>query len=244
MRSPIGGCVAKRRSIDAGLQRVGDPQMRHRRVLSLHRTPVGLELREGPRQRLGVTRRHGARGVGEVLALARHRELHEAGDERRDEHRDEPEDQDDRVAVVVVATEEGHAHEHVRDESDGNHEAEDDHRQADVVVANMAELVRHDALELGVVHDLEQAGGRRDDGVLRIAPRGEGVGGRVGDHEDPRHRRARGDREVLDRSPQPRVVGLRAQLDRARHRQRLLVGGEVLEHRVRRGDDERDDRRS
>ena len=141
---------------------------------------VGLELRERARQRVGVARRHGARGIGEVLALAGHRELHEARDERGDEHRDEPEDQDDRVAVVAAA-EEGQAHEHVGDEPDRHDEPEHDHRQPDVVVAHVTELVRHDALELGVVHDLEQAGGRRDHGVLGVAPGGERVGRRVGD---------------------------------------------------------------
>ena len=38
--------------------------------------------------------------IGEVLALARHRRLHEAGDERRDEHGDETEDEHDRVAAA------------------------------------------------------------------------------------------------------------------------------------------------
>ena len=47
------------------------------------------------------------------------------------------------------------------------------------------ELVRHDALELGVVHDLEQAGGRRDDGVLGVAAGRERVRRRVGDRRTP-----------------------------------------------------------
>ena len=40
----------------AGLQRVGDPQVGHRRVLALHRAPVDLELLEGAREGVGMPR--------------------------------------------------------------------------------------------------------------------------------------------------------------------------------------------
>ncbi len=84
--------------------------------------------------------------------------LHERGDERRDHAATRPTTirQDLPAAVVVVAAaaaaEEGHPQEDVGDEADRDDEPEDDHRDADVVVADVAELVRHDALELGVVH--------------------------------------------------------------------------------------------
>ena len=219
--------------------------MRHRRVLSLHRPAVGGELLEGAREGIGVAGGERPGRIGEVLALARDRRLHDRRDERGDDQRDEAEDEHDRVAaavvvVVAVAAEEGEPQEHVGEEPHGDDKPEDDHRQTDVVVLHVSELVGHDALEFRVVHDLEEAGGRRDDRVLRVAPGREGVRCRILDDVDLRHRGAGRDGEVLDDAVEPRVVAL-LDLVRAAHRERLAARRKVLDERIDRRDDDRDD---
>src|SRR5690606_9178201 len=98
--------------------------------------------------------------------------------------------------------------------------------------------VRHDTLELGIRHHLEQARCRRDDSVLRVAAGREGVGRGVVDDVDLRHRETLRDREVLDDAVQAGVVTL---LDRARAAQcdRLAPRSEVLNHHIDEGTDDR-----
>ncbi len=166
-----------------------------------------------------------------------------AATERRDDERREPEDEHDQVAAAaspVAAAEERDAQEQVGDEADRDDEAEHDHRDPDVVVLDVPHLVRHDALELVVGEDLEDAGGRRDARVLRVTPGRERVRRRVVDDVHLGHRQALGDREVLDDAVQPRVVRL-LDLVRTAHRQREGARGEVLEQRVPDRDHQRDD---
>ena len=54
-------------------------------------------------------------------------------------------------------------------------------------------------------------------GVLRVTAGGEGVRGRVVHDVDGGHRRARRDREVLDDTAEPRIVGLLDLHGAARH---------------------------
>ena len=68
----------------------------------------------------------------------------------------------------------------------------------DVVVADVRHLVGDDALQFLAVHQLEQAPGHGDRGVLRVAAGGEGVG-RVGvDDVDLGLGYARRDGDFLD----------------------------------------------
>src|SRR3712207_3936634 len=88
--------------------------------------------------------------------------------------------------------------EKVGDEDRGAHQDADEHGVADVEVADVGHLVRDDPLQLVPVQLLEEPRGDGDGGVIRIPPRGEGVGGRVLDDVDLRHREAGGYGHLLD----------------------------------------------
>ena len=59
-----------------------------------------------------------------------------------------------------------------------------------IAVLHMRQLMRHDAGHLLIAQLLEQPGGGGHRGVLRVAAGGEGVGLRVVDQIDLRHRQA------------------------------------------------------
>ncbi len=107
--------------------------------------PCSRELRERRCETLGIARRHRARGIGEVFALPRDGRLHRAGEKRRDDRRDESEDHQEQlrlaVAAAPAAAEEGDAQRDVGEDADRDDEPEDDERDADVVVADVPELV-------------------------------------------------------------------------------------------------------
>src|SRR5262249_47267418 len=73
-----------------------------------------------------------------------------------------------------------------------------DCRDQDVVVANVAEFMPENTLELGAVHDLEQAGRDRYGRVLRVAPGSERVQRRIVNHIDTRLRETDADAELLN----------------------------------------------
>jgi hypothetical protein len=178
--------------------------------------------------------------------LARNRSLHGASDERRDDRGDQADDENDDsgrtgvVAAAAAATPEGNAEEDIGDEADRDHQAEDDERDADVVVLHVAHLVGHDAFELLVVHEVEETGRGSDDRVLRVTAGGKRVRCHIVDDVDLRHGQALGDGEVFDDAIQARVVGL-LDLACATERESLSRRQEVLEDRVADRDDDRDD---
>ena len=141
--------------------------------------------------------------IGQRLARSAHRQLDEAPDERRDDRQHQGDDEQDRgrsaAAPVAVApapspaTPEGEAQEPVGQQRDAADQHADQQREADVVVADVAHLVGHHALQLLAVHLLEQPGGDGHRGVLRVASGGEGVRGGVVDDVDLRHRQAAGE---------------------------------------------------
>ena len=98
----------------------------------------------------------------------------------------------------AAAAEERRAQEEVGDQGDHADEHADERREADVEVAHVRHLVGDHALQLVAAHHLQQPGGHRHRGVLRVATGGEGVGGRVVDDIDRRHGRC------PPRSPSPR----------------------------------------
>ena len=91
----------------------------------------------------------------------------------------------------------------------------DERHQPDVAVPHVRHLVGEHALELALVHQLQQAGGDGDVGVLRVAAGRERVRRRVVDHVDRRHRLdPGGDADRLEDVVEARVLravgGLRA----------------------------------
>ena len=98
----------------------------------------------------------------------------------------------------------------------------------DVAVADVPQLVGHDALQLAVVEQVHDARRRGDDGVLRVAARREGVRRRVVDEVDLRLRQRRQRQHFIDDAVQARRL-LRRDFVRAGHAQRQLVADPVGE---------------
>ena len=73
------------------------------------------------------------------------------------------------------------------------------------MIADVRELVRDDALELGPVQLVDKATRHRDRRVLGVTASGESVRGGVIDHIDTRRRDAQSDRKGLDYVPQLRL---------------------------------------
>src|SRR5207248_1849969 len=75
------------------------------------------------------------------------------------------------IAVPSKATKEQEAKAEVAQQREEPDESHRDRRDEDVVVANVTELVRENAFELGAVHHLQQARCGRDGRMLRVAPK-------------------------------------------------------------------------
>ena len=103
-------------------------------------------------------------------------------------------------------------------------------RHEDVVVADVAQLVGHDAFELDPVHLLEQSGGDGDRRVVRVAAGRERIRGRVVDDVDARLREPAGDAQTLDQVVEALVLLLGRRPGPA-DRQRDLVGLPVRRER-------------
>ena len=99
-----------------------------------------------------------------------------------------------------------HPDAHVGQQRGGADHRDRQRRDQDVVVADVAELVGDDALELDPVHLLEQSGRDGDRGVLRIAAGRERVRRRVVDHVHARLGEPAGDAQPLDDVVQPGVL--------------------------------------
>ena len=106
----------------------------------------------------------------------------------------------------------------------------------------MRQLVGDDALELSAVELVEEPPRHRDRGVLRIASGGEGVRGRVLDHEDLGRGDAETDRERLDDIAQLWLLR-RAELAGLALREDQLVPREVRRERAADGERERNGER-
>jgi hypothetical protein len=101
------------------------------------------------------------------------------------------------------------------------------------------ELVRHHAFDLVAAQRLEQAGGRGDRGVLRVAAGREGIRLRILDDVDPGLGQAGACGEVADQAVEFRRSRLVDRLG-AIHPQHQLVGVPVSEQVHGAGDRERD----
>ena len=149
-----------------------------------------------------------ARRVGQVLALAADGELHQPSEDRRqdrqhDRHHEEHDlDAAPTTSLAIAAatrpsTEEGEPQEEVGEERDAADKDRHQQREPDVVVADVRHLVADHALQLLPVELLQQPGRDGDGRVLRVAPRREGIGRRVVDDIDARHRDVRRDGHLL-----------------------------------------------
>ena len=108
-----------------------------------------------------------------------------------------------------------------------------------VAVLHVRQLVGQDARQLLLGEHAEEARGRRDRGVLRVAAGGEGVRLCAVDDVDARHRHGRPSRELLDDGVKARRGGAVRRL-RPVHGQHHLVGVPVGEEVHRHGHGERD----
>ena len=139
------------------------------------------------------------------------------------------------------AAPEREAQEEVGEQRDAADQHADEQREADVVVADVRQLVADDALELLAVELLQEAGGDRDRCVLRVAAGGEGVGGGVVDDVDLGHRHVRGDRHLRTTLMSCGAVVASTSL-RLRTREHEPVAAEARADAGQAAEDERDDR--
>ncbi len=198
IRDSSDGCVFQRparNGVPALVGRRLDVQVRRRVGDARRDLRVDLEPLERERHALGVARDLGGRGVGEVLAASRERELQQRRRDRREDRSGEHADQDERVAAVVApvapgAAEERQAEHEVGDEGDHADEHGGEAHQAHVAVADVRHLVREHPLELAARHRVEQPGRHGDVGVLDVPTGGEGVRRGVVDDVERRRDRA------------------------------------------------------
>ena len=151
--------------------------------------------------------------VGEGLPAAGDGELHrlrgEGGQDDEDDGEGEEVDLADVPAVAAPApdpAEQEQAQTEVGEERHEPDEGDGDGADEDVVVVDVAELVRQHPLELVAVHDREQPGRDRDRRVLGVAAGREGVGCRVVDQVDLRLREPDAEAELLDQVVEARVL--------------------------------------
>src|SRR5918997_3331337 len=162
------------------LDRVRDVEVRGRPVGRLKDLAVAGYLLQGVGQSFRVAGELDGGGVGEVLALAGDRELYQPREDRGQDGEQDGDDEHDDLrlppALSASAAEPEAAQEEVGDQDRGADEDANEHRVADVEVADVGHLVRDDALQLVPIQLLQKSRGNGDGGVLRVAARGEGVG--------------------------------------------------------------------
>ena len=229
MRSPVSGLTMNSGAV-AGLR-----SARHQRRAS--RRAFDLGKRGGEPQR--VAAKLGAAAVGGIFARAADRHLDQHGGERRGDRGKEHADEAERIVAVAAphsSEEEGEVGEH----GDGAGDRRRDRHRQRVAVPDMRQLVADDPGELLAGKLAEDAGRRRDGGVLRVASGREGVRLRIVDHVDLGHRQSGAAGELAHD-----VVKLRrralvdlARLVQAKHE---LVGVPVAEKVHAGGDEEGDE---
>ena len=168
------------------------------RVLSLRRL-VG-DLAKRPAQPIGAARELHRRGVGQVLALARHCGLeHAARDpsERTHAHQPQSEQRGQAAAATLVGL--GQRVAEVVDHLQAPHEADELHVEPNIVVLDVTELVGHHALQLVAREALERAARDGNHGVFGAPSGGEGIDRLLTlQHVDRRRLQVRGNRHFID----------------------------------------------
>ena len=174
----------------------------------------GADGRERARDALGVARELHRGGVGEELALARHRRLDQPAEEEAgvaDDQQGGADEHDAAAAAAVVAAAPRAEQEvaDLADEQDAGEHADHLHAEPHVAVEDVAELVRHHALQLVA---RQRARGALGDGHHRLVgavARGEGVDAALAAQDvDVGHRDAGGDGHLVDDVQEPALVGV------------------------------------
>ena len=168
---------------------------------------------EGAGETQRVARELDGGGVGEVLALPRDGGL----DDAREEDAAEAEDDDHRAGdhhrdadLGAVATAGSDADEQVaqlRQRQEAGDRADEAEVHPHVAVADVAELVGHDALQLIARQEVERPAGHADDGVLGVVARGEGVDAGVLEDVADGDGQPRRDGHLLDDVEQASLAG-------------------------------------
>ena len=145
------------------------------------------------------------------------------------------------AAVAFVALAAAEPEREARQRGDRRGDGGGDGADQNVAMQHVAQFVRDHAFELAVVHQLQNARGERDRGVVRIAAGGEGVGRRLRRDVELRHGNvpcAGPDSRPAARCGRRLRRGFRRQRLRSAHRKRDLIGEEIAGEIHRHGDDE------
>jgi hypothetical protein len=148
--------------------------------------------------------------IGEVLALARHGGLDQATEEDADVTDDPQRDPGDgqhrqsAAAVAAAAADLEHEAAEHRQHQQAEQHADQADVQAHVAVEDMAELVPDHALQLVAGQPRQRAAGDCDHRIVQRVAGGKGIDRHlVVHHVHARHRRAGGERHLLDHVDQP-----------------------------------------
>src|SRR3989338_4606276 len=135
---------------------VADVEVRGRVVGAAHRLRVRAYFAQSICQALRVAGQERAGGIGQKLALARYGELHEGRDNGREHDERHGDNGQHRVALAVAVApspaEEGRAQKEVGRQRYKPHKHHGNGGHQHVAVADVAQLVRQDALQLGALH--------------------------------------------------------------------------------------------
>ena len=191
---------------------------------------------EGAGETQRVARELDGGGVGEVLALPRDGGL----DDAREEDAAEAEDNDHRAgdhhrdadlgAVAAAGSDADEQVAQLRQRQEAGDGADEAEVHPHVAVADVAELVGHDALQLIAGQEVERPAGHADDGVLGVVAGGEGIDAGVLEDVADGDGQAGGDGHLLDDVKQASLAGRGAAAgDRAAaepERDRCAAGGQ------------------
>ena len=173
-------------------------------------------------------------GVGQILPLAGDGRLDQCCQQRGQDHGGQAHHKNQRVSAAALAAhspKKGHACEHIGHNAHHHNQTKHNGGHSNVEVFDVRNFVGHHALQLSVIHDLQQTGGCRDRRVLRVTPGGKSIRSWIIDDVDLRHRQPGGDRKIFDNAIEPGVVRF-LDLDCPRHGQRLGPGRVVLDGHI------------
>ncbi len=179
----------------------------------LERLRVGRYLPQGRGQAGRVTGHHRSRRVGQEFPAAGNGQPEQLGDKRPESGEEQPDDEKDGPDAGPVAADfpassspPQRPHDPVAQENDHPDHHHGQRLEADVIILDMGHFMGNDALELDPVELLKQPRRHAEDGMRRIASRGEGVGRRVVDDIAAGRGQAGGDGQPLDDVEQVRKL--------------------------------------
>ena len=198
------------------LERVDDIEMGGRFIGRLERLCISRNLPQGRSQSGRIAGQHRPARIGQEFPFSRDRQADKLRNNRPEDGEQKSDDDENRAGPALITASPSPAsappeaaHDPVAEEGDDPDHDDRQRLQPDIVIFDMGHFVGDDALKFRPVHFLEKAGRDADDGIFRIAPRGEGVGRGVVDHVAFRSRHAGRDRQALDYVIQEREFLLR-----------------------------------